>query len=710
MSKNLVISRGTLRKFAQGQPGEGPSFEQQFGILANAQITDKYPALGPYKVLFQLQDKSDDNLFAVGAAVYKLGGNFTYIPAVFKKGKIWTGVIQYVPSMQRFLPLSDAWLSYVKNHNVGESGDTIPADMHQDIATGADSARARQVTDPFMKTASASSVFDIALKMGKRASQVVLDKLNDIDFLNGALAFYKPEQLQTFAKKASLQFQEIKPYIITVLDKRAAALSQTQKQELFRDGFIIKTAEKVSTDDASNHVTVIKKNNPRTSFSKPNKSCKCKVLTVDGQLKDATLIKTVKHKNHGDCLVGITPVNPGFAAKRDIPAKQYMNNNTDIKYFAVTQNGCSPCSSQVMVLTDSIQDLDFSSIGKDITQLKEIPYGTIIVTPQGTALQLNDRFNRQNSNKFFSYNQVLTISQEDDLVKPLSSGATLELPKGSRAIFVGDRYKADGTLKQHDSFNNIHTINQFATDGLSIDSVIRKFVQNNYDKIKVYTDGQEFAITSNKQDGTERLQVKEAALRLVDTYSVSPADAKAMLKQVMNKCASQRRSSIQSFYLQKKAAIAGDAPGWQQANIGMTMDPQSQPNVQKRDLNGYAQNDQQMMNTIQAAVDTGVRQVFDMQILKLLFQTADPRQQIQEAIPDFMNCLDKLCRMLYLYHSHTDDMQQQYGAVKMQALAKSLQNTLKDLSELTVFLKLRGLSSDTNNNPDVGDLETGTYL
>lgn len=710
MSKNLIVSRGTLRKVAQGQPGEGPSFEQQFGILANAQITDKYPALGPYKVLFQLQDKTDDNLFAVGSAVYKLGDNFTYIPAVFKKGKIWTGVIQYVPSMQRFLPLSDAWLSYVKNHNISSAGDTVPAQMHQDIATSAASARSRQVVDPFMKTASEKTIFDTVFNMGKKASQLVLDKLNNTDFLNGALAFYQPQQLQMFAKKASAQFQQIKPYIITVLDKRAAFLSDAQKQELFKDGFIIKTAQRVSSDAASNHVTVIKKNNPRTSFSKPNKSCKCKVLTVDGQLQDVTILKTVKHKTPGDCLVGISAVNPGFAAKRDIPAKQYMNNNTDIKYFAITQNGCSPCSSQVMVLTDSIQDLDFSSIGKDITQLKEIPYGTIIVTPQGTALQLNDRFNRQNSNKFFSYSQVLTVSQQDDLIKPLSSGATLQLPKGSRAVFIGDRYKADGTLKEHDSFNNIHTINQFATDGLSIDSIIRKFIQNNYDKVKVYTDGQQIAITSAKQEGTDRLQIKQAALRLVTDYNLSPSSSKAILKQVMNKQAQMHRPVTESFLLQKVAAIPGDSSSWQQANIGMTVKTNDQPQVDKKDLNSYAETDQQIMNTIQTAADMGVKQVFDMQILKLLLQTADPRQQIQQAIPDFMNCIDKLCRILFLYHSHTQDMEQQYGAVKMQALAKSLQNTLKDLSQLAVFLKLRGLSNDTNNNPDVGQLQTGTYL
>ena len=70
MSNKLVIDQGKLNKKAQGQPGEGPSFEQQFGILANAQITDKYPSLSTYQIAFQLLDKDDDNTRASGAVVY----------------------------------------------------------------------------------------------------------------------------------------------------------------------------------------------------------------------------------------------------------------------------------------------------------------------------------------------------------------------------------------------------------------------------------------------------------------------------------------------------------------------------------------------------------------------------------------------------------------------------------------------------------------
>ena len=712
MAKNLVISRGTLQKKAQGQPGEGPSFEQQFGILANAQITDKYPALSPYKVLFQLEQKSDDNLFAVGAAVYKLGSNFIYIPAVFKKGKIWTGVMQYVPAMQRFLPLSDAWLSYVKNHNIQPAGDTIPADQSQDIATDASTARAKEVTDPFMKTASQTTIFDVALKMGKKASQLVLDRLNNIDYLNGALAFYSPQQLATFAKKASANFQQIKPYIITVLDKKASSLTDQEKAELFQDGFIIKTANtRVSDGPAKQHVTVIKVNNPRTSFIKPDKSCKCKALTMDGQLQDVVLLKSTNtYKPFTQTAIYGTPLRHTFGQSHDVPAKCAIKQS-GITFNIITQDGYSTCAPNIMILADSVQDLDISSIGQPIESLKQIPYDTLLVTPQGFCMRVHDRYQSDKKGQFYSYNSVIRLSEQDDLIKPLQSGNSIQLPKGSRAILPSKRYRKDGTMKQDDAtFCNCGPKSQFAVQGVAIDSVIRKFIQKNYDKVKVYSDSQQFTITGSKDEGTTRLQVKQAALKLVQNYNIEPSDAKLMLKEVINKCASTNQPSIQSFYISKTAAIPGDAPGWQQANIGMTVNQQDQPQVSKTDLNNYAQNDAKTMQTIQTAVNSGIKEVFDMQVLKLLIQTADPRQQISQAIPDFLNCLDKLCRILLLYHCHTDDMEQQYGAVKMQALAKSLQNTLKDLSELTVFLKLRGLGNDTNNNPDVGDLQTGTYL
>ena len=147
---------------------------------------------------------------------------------------------------------------------------------------------------------------------------------------------------------------------------------------------------------------------------------------------------------------------------------------------------------------------------------------------------------------------------------------------------------------------------------------------------------------------------------------------------------------------------------WQPADIGATQYTNNPPEIEKTDLTGYNVSDQDQMQAIQAAADSGIKEIFDAEVLKLLIRNADPYQQVSQALPDFMVTLDKLCRLLFIYRTHTEDMEQRYGAVKMKALQNSLQNTIKDLSELTIFLKLRGLKE--GQSPDSGQLQTGTMM
>jgi hypothetical protein len=194
MSKKLIVEAGTLYKKAQGEPGEGPSFEQQFGILANAQITDKYPSLSDYQVAVQLLDKNDDNSFAVCIVVYKLGENLVYVPAVFQNGKIYIDEIMEVPGLQTFLPLSDAWLNWVKNKNDVGRAESIPPEDANLYGKTPGSARSREPIDPVLKNASfkETTVFDTVLKMGKKAALKFMDYLSNTDFINETFKFYSP--------------------------------------------------------------------------------------------------------------------------------------------------------------------------------------------------------------------------------------------------------------------------------------------------------------------------------------------------------------------------------------------------------------------------------------------------------------------------------------------------------------------------------------
>ena len=195
MSKKLIVEAGALYKKAQGEPGEGPSFEQQFGILANAQITDKYPSLGNYQIAVQLLDKNDDNSFAVCVVVYKLGENYVYVPAVFNNGHISTAEIMEVPGLQMFLPLSDAWLNWIKNKNDEGNADSVSTADANLYGRPAGAARSREPIDPLLKNSSykeSPSLFDTVLKMGKKAALKFMDYLEKPAFMNEVFKFYSP--------------------------------------------------------------------------------------------------------------------------------------------------------------------------------------------------------------------------------------------------------------------------------------------------------------------------------------------------------------------------------------------------------------------------------------------------------------------------------------------------------------------------------------
>lgn len=74
----LIVRQGIMKHAAEE---DGPSFEQQFGILANAMVTDKFPQLNNMKLAFQLIEKSDDNQDACGATVYLVGRTVIFVPA-----------------------------------------------------------------------------------------------------------------------------------------------------------------------------------------------------------------------------------------------------------------------------------------------------------------------------------------------------------------------------------------------------------------------------------------------------------------------------------------------------------------------------------------------------------------------------------------------------------------------------------------------------
>lgn len=677
MSNKLVIDKGNLIKKAQGQPGQGPSFEQQFGILANAQITDRYPSLSSYQVAFQLLQKDDQNTNASGAVVYRIGKNIIQVPAFFNKGRIKTGQLMYIPVTDSFLPLSDAWLSWLKNKDVSQAGELIPDQENKGKGVDPFSARIKDFNDPLMKQA---SVLNTALKMGKRASENLLGALQNTDFLNACLHFYTPQELNGFAKTASQMFQDVqKPRLVTVMSKEASLLSDAEKQELWKDGWLIKNAQVMDWQEAPDKaVKVTRETNVSKQFGEVRKSCKCQLLKMDGSLKDATV------------LVVQAPAYPHSRGDEELTSIMFSwdspaTNALAVKTYIVDGDSLSSIKNPVCLLSSVEQLKDLP--GKALSQASSIGSGDVLVCPSGQAIQIKNKYYNAQKGGFFTHQgQTLNVAS-DGMKRTVCMSGNLIVPQGTKLLKSG--------------FNS-EKVEGYATVG-ALTYAVTNFVNKTYDKVKLTADGQQISVSGAKSNVADRLVEKEAAYHLVCDYNVAPQDAKLMVKQAM--AASQKQATTISYYLTKKA-VYDDPEEWQDADIPSSRVANVGPQIQQKHIDDFELDDE-AMQTVQTAADNGIKEIFDMQTLKLLIQVADPQEQIMDILPDFMHCLDQLCRLLFIFRSHTADMQQKYGQVKLKALQQSIVNTLKDLSQLTVFLKIRGLSNDANPNADAGDLQTG---
>lgn len=705
MVNKLIIESGNLYKTAANETGQGPSFEQQFGILADAQITDKYPMLGNYQVASQLLDKSDDNTSATCIVIYKLGNQYVQVPAVYKNGRISTGQMMFIPSTSTFLPLSDAWMSWIKNKDITNVGEAVnPKEQGIYGATPA-SARASELTDPIMKTA---SVFDTALKLGKKATAEFLDRLSNIDYLNDTFKFYSPEDVEQFAKKASAKFPEEEQITtIGIFDKEASFLTPGLKQILMRDGFLVKKAQKIDWGPADSQIKATKYTNMNSSFREPSSLCRCKILLSDGSLKQYIYLpKLTTDKNKCNC-VGVYPRSFNVSGSKWTSCALQAKNKQGASYL-VEGNTYTPVSSSLAALSSTIEDIDIKDLGKALDSVKQIPSQSIIVCPDKSTIGLGyQRFikDKNKAGQFYNSVSVIQISQDQSLKKPIILQRLIELPKGCRLLFNSIYIDNEGKTKDQDKLApSIAFAPSIApVSFVNIHKVLQKFYKEHTNKLKITSDGQQISFTGSKSDPSKRMQKKEAVLHLVKDYGISPEEAKDMVKSAGAASIQKPKSQIYALYKE-----ADDSSMWQPANIGMTEHTNTAPTIDNKDLTGYAQNEAEQMQTIRAAADSGIKQIFDAEILKLLIQSADPYEEVSQAIPDFMVTLDKLCRLLFVYRTHMQDMQQRYGAIKMKALQSSLQNTIKDLSELTIFLKLRGLKE--GQSPDSGQLQTGTMM
>ena len=703
---SLIIQKNMTKRAAEE---DGPSFEQQFGILANAIISDKFPQLDSMKLAFQLIDKTDDNTKACGASVYIVGKTVIFVPAFFKNGQLKTGDMMLLTDTQQFLPMSDPWLAWVKSKDVNSAGELVPEKDLNAYIGSTKGTTIREMADPIIKTASVylkgllrldpdlkktaskMNVFDTALHMGKQATESMLDNMMNTDLLNATLSFYNPEDLQKFASAAALMDPASPIEVITPFDKQAKELTPKEQAALYKDGFFIKTAAKEVP-------TVIKKKRINDLFSILKEAGKTQLLQPDGTLKDAYVFPVTEDLDYCPWNGRDRGVN-SYVANRDnaIAARPFSETP---KFLVIADDKAVVVKQGIMELSSEREDFtedNFKNIGKPLTDIDDKWTSGYILCPDGQAYFVGG-LQKTADNTWQEGRRVYQMVDKDNgLKKPMTTAEELVLlPYGSRFMSTRDD---EGKEKKSPNISFVTMAN--------LDAFITNYTQKHYKKARIYNNGSDYTVSGdNSADGDRYLTMKEAALSLVSDYGVDPATAKVMLKDASNGATYDNPKSS-TYYITKTAMDDG---GWENANVPMEKVVNKPPQISQRDLPTYIEDPAQLEKAVQAAAQNGIKEVFDVTILKLLVKQNKFFDEIHDDLPMFMQVLDSLCRKLFQFYWHTEKMEEKYGMVKLKSLEESLKVTLDSLSELTIFFKLRTVDGTGSTGDTLGDLMTGQML
>lgn len=698
------------------------SFEVKFGILADAQVNEKVPAVKKNMLGFQVvADETDENK-AMGIIAYKIGSRLVYVPVFWLNGRVKGGDVMYLKQDDRFLPFNEIFVNFVetgKNFSIGDPEGSNndqkggPYRVSTMDMTWLHSKRAGEVSlvdpedvvgmlQPSITKAAISLKEHLKMFSPKAAADLATAMIGEPKLANALFTFYTPQELsdiigsrlnQSCSKNASAPLQ----VYTNKYSKEASDLTIDEKQELVRDGIYIKDNRK----EASEIYTVRKANNKYTT---PQHSGKFNVLTSGYDIVERYIFlvdyeEACDMSIHGDRYLG---KNRNQAVIIDPESKSYCvtsptNVMVETPLGDIKLNGVADDSIGTSVSAAVIRDIATNkenANGEVPSWKKDIPvvelYRKVIFynTTDGAAVMgclsvsgSGEVVFKDEANPYEQPVKVILTNKPGKLF--LKTNSALYVPTTAKIVDL-DKYtrewKGDSTYTVPDVLNN----NTFPQD-LGLES------------IKVASDGISYTINSSKAE-LNGVSYNKALLNLVENHGLRVKQAKDLLADVKQKGKELKRyEEIKCFI--KYAYDNEEEEGFGDDHF-ITKEVMSSPGLSSGAI-----------DDIYKASQQGVKEVLDTKVLSALAKSAYPVDKVSDYLPSFLSCLDKLGRILLLFYWHNDAFSERYGKRNMDSIEDSVRDNIKSLGDLVMYLKEKTVSADEAlaNNDVSDDLTKGMF-
>ena len=259
-------------------------------------------------------------------------------------------------------------------------------------------------------------------------------------------------------------------------------------------------------------------------------------------------------------------------------------------------------------------------------------------------------------------------------------------------------------------------------------SILASLAEQGIARVKIASIGpDEFHLHVDGFKQTGRMTYKEAALKLVANFGARPADAFRALEKAAS-CGKARVLIRRKAEKQAQVGVSMPAPVPQEASVddytgipvyavpytdseygqftgvpslpaegGLTRGIANGSEIQhaiEGPSDGMKPIDQQAQELADQAAQAGQRHVFDQAAVGGLSKVYDTSAVVDSYIPNFMDSLDRLGRILFLFYWKHEDFNSRYGSDDVVEMEDRLRSVFKQLGDLTLKLKEKAVRTD----------------
>jgi hypothetical protein len=720
--------------------------EQNLSEIAVAQISEKNPSLLNYYLGFDIIDKNDDGTRAAGIMGFKFGGQLVYIPVFFLNGKVKGMEVMYLKNSDTFVANNEQWVNYISGQNPEDIGQpTVQQQVTEGEATNSLRIFSRPPASANSKAASLENFYDITVDDFIDVEMAVSEPQSDlVDFLKRAgyenykdfikTALDKPELFTYISKfydlddikiefsdanKNSTKVAEIEdgdPKVKLIksedlMDKNASHISNEEKSEIIKRGYKI--------DDSRDELdkSDLYLGDFRKEFSQVTDSGLYEILNHNGELVNALVFVSPRSIESGH-----SPEKYDFSRNSCVPQAIIDPDNGNFEwskeqvYYRSGTNIITDLeeSDKSKILEKTGKDVKSCAVGKKyfLIDHKLSLYGPFTVTNKlneksKTTIIAEQDYIPECSCSCWGQKIYLRVIEKEHGLPEFSKGNVVFVPKCCRVIEIkekdlyGDHQVVPGVTEKSIKKNEIKDIKP--GDFRTLQNLL---TSRDAEPISVSKSASfDFNITFNR-DSISFRDRPSVILDLMSRGGLNEECAEKLASEIFD----NKKSSIHGWVLPRKQKMAYpsvDVPSGaaganrdgtpiqtQQTQRTEMMPASPGPrNPTDMDIGLWNQITDEDLDFLERASDSNSRQVFDPAMIGVLVRTSRSQSIVQDYIPELVDNLDRMCRLLLLFYWHNSDFSEEYGIDEMADFEDLILSTIKSTAKVVLFLKQRAVES-----------------